>query len=225
MSAPEFDVTTLGVEGEYVVTIDGFSPHAEVLERDARSARYSPAGHHYPGVRAAASPGYLGASAGVLETVLREVFGITGGASLVECSYSMVTTPPEALTPIQRLPHFDGADEGVFALLHYLCDETEGGTGFYRHRGTGYERITGDRLDRYDAALRTELAEDGVPEATYFLDDTPRFERIGTADARYNRMVIYRGVQLHSGDILKAGEIGQPGHVPRLTINTFMRAK
>lgn len=220
-----YTVERFGVEGEPVVIIDGFSDDADRLAALGREAQFGPGGHHYPGKRAPAPSAYLAHQMPLLQSVLTDVFGMAGGAALVECNFSIVTTPPSELTPIQRLPHFDSTDPGYLALLHYLCDADAGGTAFYRHRATGFETISADRLAPYNAAVKAEVASNGLPPAEYFSDSTTAFERIGRVDAAFNRMVIYRGYRLHSGEVLKAAEIGQPGAVPRLTVNAFLQQR
>lgn len=214
----------LGNEGEPVVIIDGFSSDAEALRLQGAKLAYGPGGHHYPGHRAPAPSGYLGERMDLLQKVLTGVFGMAHGAVLVECNYSIVTTRPEALTPIQRLPHFDSTEPGYLALLHYLCGPEEGGTSFYRHRATGFETVAADRLGHYNETLQREAKVHGLPPAEYFSGSGAQFERIGRVGAVWNRMVIYRGFRLHSGDILQPERIGQPG-AARLTVNTFLRAR
>lgn len=226
MRDPTVDIQRLGAEDEPVILLDDFSPQAGTLLEAARQASYAPAGHHYPGVRAPAPAGYLQERGALLSRLIGEVFGLTAGADLIESSYSMVTTPPARLTPIQRLPHFDGTDPKRLALLHYLCGPEAGGTSFYRHRATGFETITEARLPAYDAALRREVGEDGLPPAAYFAGSTPRFERVGGVAAAFNRLVIYRGLRLHSGDILQPpGEDAADPQTARITINTFLAAR
>lgn len=225
MAEPQFQVHSFGNEAEPVVVIDNFSSDADALLNAAKAANYGPAGRHYPGQRAPAPAAYLQARGDVLGAVLGDVFGFTRGADLIECNYSIVTTPPEDLTPIQRLPHFDGADDGKLALLHYLCSPEAGGTSFYRHRATGFETISAKRLAPYDAALRAEIAETGMPAAAYFAGSSPQFEHIGQVPAAFNRMVIYRGITLHSGDILQLERIGQGIDKARITLNTFLSAR
>lgn len=136
-----------------------------------------------------------------------------------------MTTPPDRLTPIQRLPHFDSTDPGYLALLHYLGGPEEGGTSFYRHRASQFETIDASRLDTYTGMLQEEVREYGLPKRQYFSGTDQQFEKIGGVEARFNRMVIYRGYRLHSGDIAQPERIGAPDAAPRLTINTFLAAK
>lgn len=218
-------VTTkhFGDAGEPLVIIDGFAPDPQALLEAAYAQDYQPIGPHYPGIRAQAAPAYLAARMDVLETVLREAFACAKGAALVECAFSLVTTPPGALTPIQRIPHFDSVDPGRFALLHYLCDASGGGTAFYRHRSTGFETISQDRHAAYTAALQTESAQ--LPPAGYVSGHTDLFEETGRVDARFNRMVIYRGYRLHSGVIPPDLPLSADPREGRLTVNTFLQAR
>ena len=214
-----------GAEGEPVVVIDDFSLNPDALLRRGREASYGEGGKHYPGQRAPAPSAYLRERMNLLQAVLTEVFGMDDGASLVECNFSIVTTPPDRLTPIQRLPHFDSTDPGYIALLHYLGGPEEGGTSFYRHRATQFETIDASRLDTYTGMLQEEVREYGLPKRQYFSGTDQQFEKIGGVEARFNRMVIYRGYRLHSGDIAQPERIGAPDAAPRLTINTFLAAK
>ncbi|MEM5518167.1 DUF6445 family protein [Henriciella sp. AS95] len=214
-----------GEEGEPVVIIDGFSLNPDSLLKRGREADYGDGGKHYPGQRAPAPSVYLRERMNLLQAVLTEVFGMDAGASLVESNFSIVTTPPDRLTAIQRVPHFDSTDPSYLALLHYLCGPEEGGTSFYRHRATGFETIDASRLDTYTGMLQSEVREFGLPKRQYFSGTDQQFERIGGVEARFNRMVLYRGYRLHSGDISRPELIGAPGAEPRLTVNTFLAAK
>ena len=157
--------------------------------------------------------------------MLRGAFGITSGVGLEACNFSLVTTPPEKLTPPQRLPHFDTIDTGRIAVLHYLCRPEHGGTAFYRHRRTGFETVTADRFERYQRVLHEEAGEHGLPPARYFHGATTQFDAVAEYDAVFNRALIYRGATLHSGSIPAGfGFSGNP-RLGRLTVNTFFQVK
>ncbi len=209
----------LGSEGEPLIVIDGFHPDPEALVAAASAAAYGDAGKYYPGLRAKAPPLHLQPCQGVLAEVLQRGFGLTG-ARLAETSYSLVTTAPDALAPIQRLPHFDGTDRRRIALLHYLTGPEEAGTAFYRQRETGFETVTDDRLERYEDALQRGYP-DGPPPG-YFAGDDHHFQEIHRVGARFNRAVIYRGVTLHSGLIPGGFSFAATPKDGRLTINTFL---
>lgn len=218
-----YDVRLYDSSSEPLVIIDQFSSTPEKLMEAAADAAYQPLGKHYPGIRAPADPSYLAERAGLLETILKTVFGITSGAQLVECAYSIVTTDRGALTPIQRIPHFDSTDPGRIALLHYMGGPDMGGTAFFRHRQTGFEVITSERMSEYDIALQKEAH--ALPKEGYASGSSQQFAQIGLVEASYNRMVIYRGYRLHSGHIPLDLPLSADPRTGRLTINTFLQER
>ena len=221
----DFTVTYLGREMQPVVVIDDFSSDFVSLLQRSREATYGAAGTHYPGRRALANADYLSENMETLKEILTKVFEMPGGARLVECNFSMVTTPPSDLSIIQRLPHFDGANPGKLALLHYLRGPEYGGTSFYRHRATGYETITAGRIKSYDTCLQIELEKHGAPRAAYFNESNSQFELLNRIPSKENRMVIYRGNTLHSGNILKLDRISNDANLARITLNTFLQSR
>ncbi len=219
---PSVTILRHGHEQQAVAVIDNFVPRAERLVDDAAHREFTTIGPYYPGVRAPADPNYLTPARLLLEDILREVFSHKQGARLVECNYSLVTTAPERLQPIQRLPHFDTTEPGRIALLHYLCGPDMGGTAFYRHRATGYETVTAERFDTYRSTLHKEADHMGLPPARYFAGDTAQFEQIAIHEARFNRAIIYRGINLHSGFIPETLTYSANPKAGRLTVNTFL---
>jgi hypothetical protein len=131
----------------------------------------------------------------------------------------MVTTPPRSLRPIQRIPHFDGPQPGRIAWLHYLCAPSQGGTSFYRHLATGVERVTQQRLPGYHAQLLVELTTSS--NRGYASGESPFFEKIHGIEASYNRLIIYPGNALHSGDIGPGTVLSEDPRLGRLTISGF----
>lgn len=224
-TASQYSVERFGREGEPVVIIDDFSADAEALVSAAAQLQFEAGGPNYPGVRAPGKAHYLQARADVLKTVFTSVFGSRQSAKFAECNYSLVTMHPAQLSPVQRLPHFDSPDPACLAVLHYLCRPEDGGTAFYRHRATGFETITQDRMSGYFQTLNGELARDGAPPETYPDAETAQFEQIGRVEARFNRLVIYRGQTLHSGQIPADLPLLSDPARGRLTLNTFIFAR
>ena len=148
-----YKVEHFGQSGEPVVIIDDFHPQMEQLNRMAQASRYRRLGPHYPGVQAPAAPQSISPIFPLLSDIFAREFKITSGVALVQCSFSMVTTPDADLAPIQRLPHVDTTDPGRIALLHYLSGPETGGTAFYRHRATGAERLNASDFEAYKTAL------------------------------------------------------------------------
>ncbi|MEM9532873.1 MAG: DUF6445 family protein [Pseudomonadota bacterium] len=221
----QYSVQRFGEEQHPVVIIDGFVPAPGKLAKLAGAQTFAAGGPYYPGIRAPAPPEHLAPCGPVLEQVLREVFGVRRGVRLTETNFSLVTTPPGELKLIQRLPHFDSCDPDRFALLHYLSGTEFGGTGFYRHRATGFESLSAERLPAYESALKEEVERLGPPPGGYLLGSTAQFEQIGQVEAAPNRAVLYAGRILHSGQILKPEGLSSDPWNGRLTVNTFLESK
>ncbi len=215
------DIHRIGHEGHPVIVIDDFFPDVAALRADAASKPFQPMGPHYPGIRAEVAPHLVAAFMADLQPVMRETFGLSGKIDVVESLYSLVTTPQVRLTPIQRMPHFDGLESGRLALLHYLSPAIQGGTAFYRHRTTGYEHVDRERYPAYAAKLQADVHREGLPAAAYIAGDTPLFEQVARFEARPNRALIYQGFLLHCADLPK---VDFPADVAtgRLTVNTFL---
>lgn len=213
-------VQRFGNEQEPVIIIDNFCGELDRLVAAGLSAEYQ-AVMGYPGVRAPADVRYLSPHGDVLADLLYETFGFSVGFRVQSCSYSIVSTPPEALAANQRIPHYDDTGPDLLAFLHYTGAPDTGGTAFYRHRRTGYETVTLKRQDAYRLALREDDRLFGAPSPGYCYGDTERYEMIGEVDARPDRMVIYRGRTLHSGIIPDDLPLVADPKRGRLTVNTF----
>lgn len=214
-----YTVERVGESQQPVVIIDGFHPHPDHLRDMAQRSNFQSLGPYYPGVQAPADPNHISPVGDLLSEILRTVFGARSAVSMIQCSFSRVTVPEEALTPIQRLPHIDTPDPGRIALLHYLSGEDTGGTAFYRHRSTGYEILTTETYEGY----RVALEEEGEPKAGYMRGSDDRFEMIGRVEAKPNRAVLYRSQLLHSGMIPKTLDFSAESEDGRLTVNTFFQ--
>ncbi len=213
----------IGAEASPVLVIDNFAADPQALVDYAASlAPFPPAAQtFYPGLRAPVPMPFVQAAHAYLEPSLRAAFGL--GDQIVASGgwdFSLVTKQPGELTLRQRMPHIDSTHPGKLALLLYLAPAQQGGTSFYRHRGTGYETIDEDRFDRYEAALKADVAALGEPQG-YICGDTPIFERIADYEAVFNRLLVYRSRNLHSAS-LAPGFVGSPDpRTGRLTLNLF----
>ncbi|WP_295692080.1 DUF6445 family protein [uncultured Maricaulis sp.] len=216
-----YTVQFLGQEAEPLVVIDDFSKRPDALVAEASRRTFTPPPPGYPGIRSNAPSEYLMDQAEMLREILTRVFGYTRDAKLIECSFSLVTTAPDKLYSAQRIPHHDSTDPNLIALLHYLSGPEKGGTSHYRHTSTGYETVRQDRLDTYRQALDAEERQDGALPSGYFNGKSPRFQRIAQTEARFNRVVMYRGALLHSGDIPPDFSFSPDVAAGRLTVNSF----
>jgi hypothetical protein len=216
---------TFGSEKQPVIVIDDFVSDPDLLIGDASMLSFQQLGEHYPGVRATVAPFLVSRFLNDLMGLIADTFAITAQPIDVQCWYSLVTTPPEALEPIQRLPHFDSVDGGRIALLHYLSREEKGGTSFYRHRATGFESVSAERLAPYSASIEADIARHGLPDPAYISGDTDIFEHIAHYEGRFNRAIIYRGNTLHCADIPSGITLSADPQAGRLTVNTFIHGR
>ena len=134
----------------------------------------------------------------------------------------MVTHKPDTLVLQQRMPHVDNTEPYCFAILHYLSPEPQGGTSLYRHKSTGYEMITKDRLDPYLRTLESEIRRDGPPPMAYLYGSSPHFEEIASIEGRFNRLAVYNCAVLHSGQIAPDFVFSDDPLKGRLTTNIFI---
>lgn len=220
------DVRSVRVGVHDVVFIDDFLADPQPLLEAARSASYAPypgvaERKGYPGVRAPVPADYSYTLTALIEPLIRQNFGVSEELALrkSECAFSLATTAPTELGPLQRTPHFDTSTPHLIAVLLYLCDEAHGGTGFYRHRATGVQQVTPANRDRYLDAYCAEQAE-RAPAPRYFDDSDAQFEFLGMMPARFNRLVVYRGSLLHSAVVNPRRLSGDP-RMGRLTVNSF----
>lgn len=224
MILPEAKVTVerIGREGEPLVIIDNFTGQPERLRAMGMAAQYHPAGVDYPGRRAPADPTYLDLRRELMMQVMARVFGLSRGVQCEIAAFSLVTLPPERLSPRQRIPHHDHSDAGRVAIMHYLGGPKTGGTAFFRHRRTGFEAITPQREPAFAAALAEDEREFGPPPPGYPHGDSDCFEQIGAVEAREDRLAMYRGRQLHSGIIPDPSALSDDPATGRLTVNMFL---
>lgn len=222
MSGPGITVRTIGVEAQPLVVIDGFAPDPDVLRAAAIATRFGPAGQYYPGLRAPLPDDYFANQQPIVDAVLKDVFGHGGGAHVIDASFSIVTTPPRALSIKQRLPHCDAFGEERIALVHYLSPGGGDGTAFFRHRSTGFETIDETRAPAYFDRLGAEMRDGGACPTGYMVGDTALFERTALAEARYNRALVYRSYLLHSGAIARDAALSPDPATGRLTVTAFL---
>jgi hypothetical protein len=211
-----------GSERRPLIAIDEFWPDPDALREDAASLRMTAIGPHYPGVRAEVPPRLAETMRRRIAPLLAEHFGLDPAPAVSEAYYSLVTTSPADLAPIQRLPHFDGVESRRIAVLLFLGHGEQGGTAFYRQRATGFESVDAARLDRFRTALERDVQTHGVPEAEYIAGDTPFYECIAVQPARFNRALVYAGNTLHCAYLPPEVVLNSDPLAGRLTLNLFL---
>ncbi len=222
MTKPSFTVHHVGREAQPVVVIDDFAPDPDTLRSAALGTTFGPAVQHYPGLRSALPETYVPTQLAVLAQVLGPLLGRAGRVDVLDASFSIVTTPPEALDIRQRIPHCDAFGPERIALVHYLAPEGGDGTAFFRHRSTGFETIDAERAPIFFGQLDAEFRYSGLPPARYVTGDTSLFERTLAVEARYNRALVYPSYLLHSGAIAPDAVLSSDPALGRLTVTAFL---
>jgi hypothetical protein len=218
-------VFAAGEEGTCIVVIDDFVlDTGDIIRYAAESAGFERDGTYvYPGVRARPPREYSSEIARVIAPLLGQVYSLPGDRKVsINAFYSLVATPPGQLAVMQRLPHFDSNRPHFFAVTHYLNPGKFGGTGLFRHKPTGFENITEDRLAAYARAGDAFLRAHGDPPPEYIRKSTDHFELFEQIEYRPNRLVAYPGTVLHSGLIDPGRDISSDPVAGRLTANFFM---
>lgn len=215
-------IDQVGAERSPVLVIDNLAADPAALIDAADEAIFLKLGPLYPGVRAPAPEAYARTLFALLSPLAENAFGARIDSKLELCAFSLVTTPPEHLSVAQRIPHFDGTETDRLAFVHYLCREEYGGTSFYRHRATGFETVSEARLEAYGHVLDQDMRNFGQPDG-YIAGDTEIFECIKSYPAKFNRIILYRGAALHSGNITAACTLDESARSGRLTMNGFAR--
>ena len=211
-----------GEEQRPLLTIDNFWHDPDALREDAASLRMAPIGPHYPGVRAEVPPRLAETMRRRIAPLLAEHFDLDPAPAVSEAYYSLVTTAPADLAPIQRLPHFDGVEPRRIAVLLFLGHGEQGGTAFYRQRATRFESVDSSRLDRFRTELEAGVQTHGMPEASYIAGDTALYERVAVQPACFNRALVYAGNTLHCAYLPPEVTLSPDPLVGRLTLNLFL---
>jgi hypothetical protein len=213
----------IGDEQQPLLTIDDcLADPAAVLSIAAR-ATFSRHGPHYPGIR---SPVPQQACIELIAPLANEImraFCLKRPPLFQECYLSLVTTAPQDLQPIQRLPHFDGVEPERLAFLLYLDRGETGGTAFYKQRQTGFETVDAARFAAFESALARDIALHGLPKNGYINGDTALYQQVGKISGLFNRAVIYRGNSLHCADLGADFVPDADPQTGRLTFNLFLR--
>lgn len=220
-----YRVDVVGNEKEPVLIVDNFLNNPEMLIEYAKTNcefNGNESGGYYPGVRAKGPDVYIKALVKFLGPIILETFyGERIKAVRPASFFSMVVTPPEKLSPLQCIPHFDSSNYWDLATVHYLSQNKNSGTSLYRHRATGFESVRLQRTEKYFTDVIKEL-ENLPSEKKYMNGSNENFEQIGSYDSEFNRIVIYRCTNLHSGNISNNFNFDPDPNTGRLTLNTFL---
>lgn len=216
-------IQTIGREKNRIAFVRDVLEDPDGVISLASTAEYAPADRAYPGVRSLAEDNV----AGLVKSAIAAAVGKLFPAKVSELSggvhYSIVTQRPFDNSGIPRRPHVDDTTGALVAAVLYLSRGPHGGTGFFRHRGTGFEVITKECLSFYKTVVKTEQTKVALSKECSSGSDHPFYERIATAQPIFNSMVVYPGGILHSGDIDRIAPILPDAQTGRLTINAFFK--
>jgi hypothetical protein len=222
---PEFrlEKLELGRERAPLIVIDNLVANPTELVELAATKQFGDVASYYPGVRAKVPLTYQRFIIEQLRGVLSGEFGLDAGTlRFTACHFSLVTTPVEKLTYVQRIPHIDSLATNELAFIHYLFKSDLGGTAFYRHRRTGFEFIDQARRPEYWRFVEEEKAGPDSAPLEYINGDTALYEQIGRQDGVFNRMLVYRRNSLHSGALGRKFVADTNPRTGRLSINGFL---
>lgn len=220
------DIRIVGDERTPVIVIDAPIVSTDSLIRYAsHDAKYGSDGQFaYPGIRANLPADYAATLVPELVELISQVYKTppTLEFQLIHEFFSLITRKPEELRPLQRVPHFDHHSPWYFATVHYLNPGERAGTGIFRHRPTGYERIPEDRYPSYVQAAEAHIKANGLPAEKYINASDEHFELIAEIEYKPNRLIMYPGNVLHSGLIQPDRDINDDPTTGRLTANLFL---
>ena len=215
-------VAHIGGERQPLLIVDDAMTAPNALVEFAATQSFRQIGPYFPGVRTRLPDAARDALCASLAGHFADAFDIDAAAWTGELFFSIVTTPPERLLPIQRFPHYDGVEPDRLALLYYLCPPDFGGTAFFRHRSTGFETVSAARFPTFKDALENDVRRAGMPPARYVSDGAPFFEKIFEVEPVFNRLIAYRGHALHCSAIDNSAPLPDDPRAGRLTLNGFL---
>ena len=199
---PVFSCKLIGAGKTPLVIADNFHPDPDSLRQQAATLPYSTSAEDfYPGVRADAPGCYISFINHMLPAVMSTA-NAPFDASVTLSRLSLATTAPGQLKPIQCVPHFDSVNDKQWAMVHYLSASNTGGTGFYRHRDTAFEKVNKADAAIYMKRLKTQATTVGFPPNEYIDGTTELFVHIGQANWAYNRAIFYPSTLFHSAQII-----------------------
>lgn len=222
---PRVEVVPIGGrQACYVIDDALLEPERLVALAVEQRARFVEAPHNaYPGLELRMPEAFSAALDQFFRLRVRDRLGVRRVQRMYS-RLSLVTRPPQALTPPQWLPHRDRMQkvpgECVSASVLYLFrDPALGGTRFYRQKQPEREtaRLLYDSVVLSTADFRARYPVD----AGYMGESNAFFDHALTIEPKWNRLVFYDGDVFHSGDIRAPERLSDDPAAGRLTLNGF----
>lgn len=219
-------VEKVGRDQTPVIVIDDFGVDlAEVIDYACGPAEYGPDNTSmYPGLRANMPKDFVREVLKNVYSLLFAAYNVSPelGLKAVRATYSLITTPERELAPGQCRPHFDTNRHYYLAILYYLNPGPFCGTGLFRHRATGLERVMEKDVETYVQSSKEHAVAHGPPEQAYVNSSNNEYELYHRIEYRPNRLVVYPGNLLHSGLVDPEVDINPDPRTGRLTANIFV---
>ncbi|MDQ2075140.1 DUF6445 family protein [Marinimicrobium sp. ABcell2] len=224
MSKPKLEY--VGISRSPVIVIDDYVSDTQPLIQHAmdQAAFSRDEKSFYPGMRSELPRDYVVDCLKPMIPHLYSIYNIPKDlkARPVDLRYSLITQAPHELQAIQTLPHFDTPSRYTIAILHYLNDQPHGGTGFFRHKATGYEYINEQRQAAYFSHVQ-KIVDDFTPEAAaYCPAQSEHFECYHEIEFRHNRIAAYPGSLLHTAMVNPKTDVDANPQTGRLTANMLI---
>ena len=216
-------VRRVGQEDQPVLVIDGAMAHPDNMVEIARRVPFrAPDRSMYPGVTAPLPPIYFRELLRKVRPLLSDMFGIWPEVELTAHGFlALATRPPEALHPMQKIPHQDAADPMRLGMVHYFCQAPHAGTAFFRHTATGFETVDAARREVFAPIAIEELKAQDASSMPHVGPETRNYDMTGQVEAQFNRLIIYRANLLHAG-LLEGAALSDDPDAGRLTANVFV---
>ena len=225
---PDFSyrVDYVGNEKTPVLIIDNFLYEAEALLGFAvKYGEFRDGTNFYPGIQSQAPAFYSHALQTYLPKIICEAFGLKlENINYSQSTYSLILTPPARLALPQSRPHVDTIHKEQLACVHYLCTPEKGGTSMYRHKATGFEQLSPERMDIYGKHLEIE-EQDVSWHKKYINGSNQYYEETARYEANFNRLIMYPSDVLHSASIPENLQFRPNPKLGRLTLNSFIFLK
>lgn len=223
-AAINVSVKRVGHQQTPIVICDLSSALASFLINQASSYRpdWSLAKTIYPGVWSQVPHGFEEALLAFIQPLISRYYFPLQAKQAVSC-YAMAVTEKAHLQVGQRLPHFDSFDPHQLASVLYLCDESFGGTGFYRHTATAIETITASNCGDFTRTLADEIRVFGPPAAEFSGQCEYLFDTLFECSAKVGRLVLYPSALLHAGLVNSDKNTQRDPKQGRLTITSFIK--
>ncbi|MBV8502841.1 MAG: hypothetical protein JO006_14145 [Paucibacter sp.] len=216
-------------DGGVCVVIDDVLHEPEVWAEWAANEPFTaPRSYPYPGLVLEAPSALKHA---VLDCFAQRARALLGARRTLDASvrFSLISTPPEELTPVQWLCHRDRVStdaQVLFAasVLYLFRNPALGGTSFYRPLLAGREL---DRLLIDSQTLDAQTFSQRRPQVRpgYMDGSNAFFERVASIPAAWNRMIIYDGGLFHSADVESPAQLSRDPRLGRLTLNAFFTCR